>query len=92
MQNLVARLKSIQIYGDKANGEPKGIMVNCALCSISNSILISNITIINPYCYEEAFSNGIWMQVMEEKIDAIERNNTWELYELPKGKKMVSSK
>ena len=32
------------------------------------------------------------MQAMEEEIDAIEWNDTWELCELPKGKKMVGLK
>jgi len=48
MQNLVARLESIQIYRDEDNGEPKGEMVNYALCSISDSIPISNINVIVP--------------------------------------------
>lgn len=29
---------------------------------------------------------------MEEEIDVIERNDTWELYEYPKGEKMIGSK
>jgi len=33
MKNLVARLESIQIYGDEDSGEPKGEMVNYALCA-----------------------------------------------------------
>ena len=90
MQNLVARLESMHIYGDEDNGEPKGEMVNYALCSISNSV--SNIAVVEPSCYEEACSNGVWMQAMKEEIDAIERNNTWELCKLPKGKKLVGSK
>jgi len=72
MQNLVARLESIQMYGDEDNGEPKGEMVNYALFSISNYISISNIMVVEPSCYEEAYSNGVLMQVMEEEIDAIE--------------------
>jgi len=90
MQNLIARLESMHINGDEGNGEPKGEMENYALCSISN--FVSNITVVEPSCYEEAFFNGVWMQVMKEEIDAIERNDTWELCKLPKGKKMVGSK
>ena len=86
MQNLVARLESMHIYGVEDNGEPKGEMVNYALFSISN------IFVVEPSCYEEACSNGVWMQAMKEEIDAIERNDTWELCKLPKGKKMVHSK
>lgn len=78
------------MYGYEDKGEPKGEMVNYALCSISDSIPVSNITIIETSCYEEACFNGVWMQAMEEEIDSIERNDTWEICELPKGKKMVS--
>lgn len=55
IQNLVARLESIQMYGDEDNGEPKAKMVNYALCSISNSIPVSNIIVVEPYFYEEVF-------------------------------------
>ena len=49
MQNLVARLESMHVYGDEDNGEPKGEMVNYALCK---SILDFDFTIIEPSCYE----------------------------------------
>lgn len=61
------------MYRDEDNGETKGEMVNYALCCITNYILI---IVIEPSYYEEACSNGIWMQAMEEN-DAIERNDTW---------------
>lgn len=32
------------------------------------------------------------MQAIEKKINAIKQNDTWDVCELPKGKKMVSSK
>ena len=90
MQNLVARFESMHIYGDEDNGEPKCEVVNYALSCVSN--FVSNIVVVEPSCYEEACSNGVWMQAMKEEIDAIERNDTWELCKLPKGTKMVVSK
>ena len=78
MKDLVARLESIQMYGDEESEEPKGEMVNYALCtSISNSDFI----VIESSYYEEACTNSIWLQPMKEEIDAIERNDTWELCE-----------
>jgi len=58
MKNLVARLGSIQIYGDEDSEEPKGEMVNYALCtSISNF----DFSIIEPSFYEEACTNSVWL-------------------------------
>ena len=34
----------------------------------------------------------LWLQAMKEEIDTIERNDTWELCELSKGKKVIGSK
>ena len=92
MQNLVARLESMHIYGDEDNREPKGEVVNYPLSCVSKSISNTNTAVVEPSCYEEACSNGVWMKAMKEEIDAIERNNTWELCKLPKGKKLVGSK
>lgn len=93
MQNLVTRLESIQVYGDEDSEEPKDEMVNYALYySISNYVPILNTIVIDPSCYEESCSNHVWMQAIKEEIDAIERNDTWELCEFPKVKNMVGSK
>ena len=33
-----------------------------------------------------------WIDAMDEEIDAIKRNNTWELVDLPKGKEVIGVK
>ena len=42
-----------------------------------------------PSCYKEAMSRDDklkWERAMESKMDSIEKNQTWELVQLPKGK------
>jgi hypothetical protein len=55
---------------------------------------ISSISLISnegePCCYQEAM-DGIesakWKIAMKEEMDALEKNKTWDLVELPKGRK-----
>uniref|UniRef100_A0A803PAK3 CCHC-type domain-containing protein n=1 Tax=Cannabis sativa TaxID=3483 RepID=A0A803PAK3_CANSA len=42
--------------------------------------------------YEEAAKESKWRKAMDAEIAAIERNNTWELMELPKGQKNIGVK
>jgi len=46
----------------------------------------------DPLSYAEAVKSEKWQKAMEAEIDAIERNNTWELTRLPKGGKNVGVK
>ncbi|KAK2439768.1 hypothetical protein QL285_011252 [Trifolium repens] len=43
-----------------------------------------------PVSTEEALKQQVWLQAMKEELDAIKRNKTWKLSELPKGKKAIS--
>ncbi|GKC55148.1 TIR-NBS resistance protein [Tanacetum coccineum] len=45
-----------------------------------------------PDTFEEAFQNTEWRKAMEEKLDALERNQTWELSPKPKDVKPISCK
>ena len=42
--------------------------------------------------FEEAMVNEKLKKAMDEDIIAIERNNTWELFELPKGARLIGVK
>ena len=46
----------------------------------------------DPISYEETTSDEKWIQVMNEEIQSIEKNNTWELTSLPVGKKPIGVK
>ena len=45
-----------------------------------------------PLSYAKAVKSEKWQKAIEAKIDAIERNNTWELTRLPEGGKKVGVK
>ncbi|GKU96667.1 hypothetical protein SLEP1_g9878 [Rubroshorea leprosula] len=45
-----------------------------------------------PSCFEEAMENKKWCKAMDEEMEALERNQTWELVDLPKDNKVVSLK
>ncbi|CAA6665218.1 unnamed protein product [Spirodela intermedia] len=56
------------------------------------AFLMSLKTIIIPKTIEEALSHKEWSHVMDEEIDALEKNCTWDLVPLPSGKKVVGCK
>ena len=45
-----------------------------------------------PIHFEYAFKEEKWVVAMEEEIEAIEKNDTWELVNLPKGKHVIGVK
>jgi hypothetical protein len=45
-----------------------------------------------PVTFEEAAGNENWIKAMDEEINAIEKNKTWELTELPADKKPIGVK
>ena len=47
---------------------------------------------MEPVSFEEASQKKQWMMAMKEELHSIEKNGTWELTELPKGKKAISVK
>ena len=46
----------------------------------------------DPLTFEEVFEEEIWAQAMDEEIECIEKNQTWELVDVPKDKDVVSVK
>ncbi|GAU51028.1 hypothetical protein TSUD_291040 [Trifolium subterraneum] len=46
----------------------------------------------DPIKFEDAEKSQTWRAAMENEIDSIERNNTWELTDLPKGAKVIGVK
>jgi hypothetical protein len=45
-----------------------------------------------PQNLQEAISDPKWREAMQEEMRALHKNNTWELVELPSGKKAVGCK
>ena len=42
-----------------------------------------------PTSFEEAKSEKNWVNAMQEEIDALAENKTWDLVKMPKGKNVV---
>ena len=54
---------------------------------------IANVSSVKePSSYHQAKSDIQWIQAMNQELGALERNNTWQLTELPAGKKPIASK
>ena len=51
-----------------------------------NSLFSLFFHVNDPNHFEDAVKDGKWVVAMEEEIEAIERNDTWELVNLPQGK------
>eukprot|EP01018_Ginkgo_biloba_P010166 Gb_31047 [translate_table: standard] len=58
---------------------------------VVNFALLSPIQ-VEPTMFEEATKNQVWIDAMNEEIEAIHRNNTWELVQLPKDKYVIGVK
>ena len=43
----------------------------------------------NPKTYEEPVGDPIWKTSMEEEFSSLQKSNTWELVDLPPGRKLV---
>jgi len=56
-----------------------------ASCSIS-------LLVVEPTCYEEAAKQPEWLNAMIEEIQGIQKNQTWELVDFPKGKNVIGLK
>jgi hypothetical protein len=49
-------------------------------------------SMIEPTCFEEANKDDFWNKAMDEELDQIEKNDTWELVPRPKDKNVIDSK
>ncbi|XP_059454959.1 uncharacterized protein LOC132185165 [Corylus avellana] len=49
-------------------------------------------TLHEPHSFREASTNPFWQAAMKEELDALHKNNTWDLVDLPLGKSAVGCK
>eukprot|EP00253_Pinus_taeda_P009572 PITA_09572 len=57
-----------------------------------NSLFALYCHVDDPVHLEEAIKDRKWIEVLDEEINAIERNKTWDLVELPKGQEVIGFK
>ncbi|GJY04713.1 putative RNA-directed DNA polymerase, partial [Tanacetum coccineum] len=64
--------------------------------SRKSNLLIKYKIIINkihePATYLEAVKDSKWIEAMNQEIESLNRNNTWEITDLPTGRKPIGSK
>ena len=46
-------------------------------------------TLYEPHTYREAYTDPLWQQAMNEELDALHKNNTWDMVDLPPGQSVV---
>ncbi|GJR01570.1 ribonuclease H-like domain-containing protein [Tanacetum coccineum] len=60
---------------------------------VENCGFIANINMsFKPKSYEEDALDKNWVQAMNEEMEALHENNSWDLVELPKNRKAIGSK
>jgi len=57
-----------------------------------NSLFALYCHVDDPIHFEDAIKDRKWIEAMDEEMNAIERNKTWDLVELPKGKEVIGVK
>eukprot|EP00253_Pinus_taeda_P008164 PITA_08164 len=57
-----------------------------------NSLFALYCNVDDPIHFEYAIKDKKWIEAMDEEMNAIERNKTWDLVELPKGKEVIGVK
>ncbi|XP_071708748.1 uncharacterized protein [Rutidosis leptorrhynchoides] len=68
-------------------------VVNYSFLNDDNFCFVSNLNkSIKPHTYNEAVKDNNWVNAMNEEITALNRNNTWEMVDLPPGRKPIRTK
>ncbi|GKC58870.1 ribonuclease H-like domain-containing protein [Tanacetum coccineum] len=67
--------------------------VNYSKLSHENYSFSTNINkIYEPNSYNEAFSDNRWVEAMNLEMEALNKNNTWVITDLPPGRKVIGGK
>ncbi|GJZ24947.1 ribonuclease H-like domain-containing protein [Tanacetum coccineum] len=69
------------------------MFVNHSMLSFDNFVFVSNLNkSFEPSSFEEASKDVNWINAMNDEMHALYENDTWELVELPFGRKAIESK
>jgi FtsZ-binding cell division protein ZapB len=77
-----------QIIGD----ENKGVQTRRKILTESEKSHVAFLSTIEPKSFNEACEDKDWIAAMNEELDQIEKNNTWELVPRPSDKNVIGSK
>jgi hypothetical protein len=78
---------SDQIIGNKDAGVDSRRRINSP-----EQTYLALLSTIEPNCFEEASKDEFWNKAMDEELDQIEKNDTWELVPRPMNKNVISTK
>ncbi|KAF5779215.1 putative RNA-directed DNA polymerase [Helianthus annuus] len=68
-------------------------VVNYSCLSVDNLCFTASLNkTVEPSCYEEAADDPRWVEAMNKEMEALFRNNTWVLTDLPQGRKAIGCK
>lgn len=80
-RGLSQRLQDCKLFHDNKVNDDDDDFIHFVLMSKSELVNV-----------EEALSDTKWICAMKEELESIQKNNTWELVDLPKGKKAIGVK
>ncbi|KAK9059410.1 hypothetical protein SSX86_022030 [Deinandra increscens subsp. villosa] len=86
-----AKLNDYVVEGKVKYGLEK--VVNYSRLSVDNLCFVSSLNkSCEPKHYYEAVQDTNWVNVMNDEIEALHRNNTWSIVDLPPGRKAIGCK
>lgn len=89
---VINPVTSPKIAPSKSSGTPFPIAnyVNCDKFSVRHTNFLAAITTrTEPRSFKEAVKDPGWRKAMQEEVDALERNKTWTLEDLPSNKRVI---
>lgn len=60
--------------------------------SYHKAFISHNQSLVEPSNYSEAEKHPLWVEVMNKELKALDDNNTWDIVDLPPGKKPIGCK
>jgi hypothetical protein len=70
----------------------KGVQTRRKLIKTTEQSHIALISMLEPKNFNETNKDDHWDKAMNEELDQIEKNNTWEMVQRPEGKNVIGSK
>ena len=77
-----------QIIGDKS----AGVQTRRQLAEQTEEVYLAMLSQIEPNNFDEASKDKNWVNIMNEELDQIKKNKTWELMPRPVGKNVIGTK
>jgi hypothetical protein len=70
----------------------KGVQTRRKIIKNTEQSHIAFISMLEPKKFNEASKDDLWVKAMNDELDQIEKNNTWEMVHRPEGKNIIGFK